>query len=197
MLKFKNNGDKIEVFFFKEIVGIIYIKPLVFCPLNAGSYFNVKMLTAILHKLNSIRPNGMHRLRKLKLAEVLKHIGKSNWKVWANSKLHCVPMKNQRMLLLGRSQVCACCGLKATHFWLEYSGCKPPHLNMYGRRGQQEVMLTCDHIVPRSKGGKTTKNNVQLLCSCCNSAKKNDEITLEELRKRVGLQTTNLEYNEG
>jgi 5-methylcytosine-specific restriction endonuclease McrA len=46
-------------------------------------------------------------------------------------------------------------------------------------------MLTMDHILPKSKGGKTTPDNLQLLCSRCNKIKKNLVISLEDLRKKV------------
>ena len=167
-----------------ECVGVIYVnKHPIFCPYGNGK-FTEKDLSLILKKMKLVSPNGMKRLRRFKLEEVLKHIGKSRWKVWANSKLIWVPMKNQRMLLLGRSQECACCGLNATHFWLEHSGCKPPHLNMYGMNGQKEVMLTCDHIHPKSKGGQTKADNTQLLCSVCNSLKANHCMTLDELKEK-------------
>lgn len=31
--------------------------------------------------------------------------------------------------------------------------------------------LTCDHIIPESKGGETTLNNLQTMCRSCNSSK--------------------------
>lgn len=31
--------------------------------------------------------------------------------------------------------------------------------------------LTCDHIIPESKGGETTLDNLQTMCRACNSSK--------------------------
>lgn len=142
----------------------------------------------ILKKMRGqLPPKGMIRLRKVTLKEVIGD--KPHCKIWANKKLHTISLRGERMSLLARTQVCACCGLNGTHFWLEYSGCKVPHLNLYGygygyNGDGKEVMLTADHIIPRSKGGPTSAENLQLLCSGCNCAKKNDHLTLEELRKR-------------
>lgn len=51
---------------------------------------------------------------------------------------------------------------------------------MYGIDEQgQEVMLTKDHIYPKSKGGLNNIKNYQVLCSRCNSKKSdNSPITL-------------------
>lgn len=140
----------------------------------------------ILKKMRGqLPPKGMIRLRKVTLKEVISD--KPHCKIWANKKLHTISLRSERMALLVRTQVCACCGLKGTHFWLEHSGCKAPHLNLYGYNVDgKEVMLTADHIIPRSKNGPTAAHNLQLLCSKCNCAKKNDHLTLEELRKRIG-----------
>lgn len=40
-------------------------------------------------------------------------------------------------------------------------------------RGMGEVSLEIDHIIPCSKGGKTTPFNLQTLCKKCNISKKN------------------------
>lgn len=134
-----------------------------------------------------LRKNGFERYGKYTLEEVLPYIGKSNHKFW--SKEHqrrlSVRMANQRMLLMGREQDCQCCGLKGEFFYLEKSGCLPPHFNLYGMDGEWPVLMTMDHIHPRSLGGKTEQSNLQLLCKHCNYAKKNDVLTLDELRERI------------
>ena len=121
---------------------------------------------------------GMKRIVKLPFSRVLHHIGKPRKRVWHEG--------GERMKLLGRTQVCACCGLKGRYFWLEHSGCMPPHLNMYAqRKNGKEVLMTMDHILPRAKGGKTEEKNLQLLCKRCNNLKRDKELTIEELRKIV------------
>lgn len=85
--------------------------------------------------------------------------------------------------------VCAKCGLKGEFFALEKHIYKNKtgeienlndryHFNLYGydEKGK-EVMLTKDHIVPRSKKGKNEIDNYQTLCWRCNWKKGNkDEI---------------------
>lgn len=39
------------------------------------------------------------------------------------------------------------------------------------RRCKTWLDLTCDHIIPESKGGATTFDNLQTLCRRCNSSK--------------------------
>lgn len=44
-------------------------------------------------------------------------------------------------------------------------------------------MMDVDHIIPRSKGGKTEYSNLQVLCSKCNRSKRNTDDT--DFRKRL------------
>ena len=84
-------------------------------------------------------------------------------------------------LFATKGTVCVHCGLSGSYFWLEKNkGVIDPtsgyHLNLYGfNRSKVETMLTRDHIVPRSKGGRDILSNLQTLCYPCN-AKKADKM---------------------
>ena len=47
-----------------------------------------------------------------------------------------------------------------------------PHLNLYGRmRNGRLILMTRDHIFPRSKGGGEDISNQQTMCATCNNRK--------------------------
>jgi 5-methylcytosine-specific restriction endonuclease McrA len=71
---------------------------------------------------------------------------------------------------------CVYCGVEGQYFAYEKPSICPPktgwHLNLYGiDENGDEVMLTMDHIHPKSKGGKDILSNVQPLCTICNGKK--------------------------
>jgi len=70
---------------------------------------------------------------------------------------------------------CVKCGLKGKFFALERNEHGDPtkfHFNLYGIDTYgNEIMITKDHIIPRSKGGKNTLSNYQPLCIKCNQQK--------------------------
>jgi 5-methylcytosine-specific restriction endonuclease McrA len=68
---------------------------------------------------------------------------------------------------------CTCCGIKGEYFAKERAGnVQSYHFNLYGKRNDgTEVMLTKDHIIPKSKGGKDDLNNYNTLCYDCNQEK--------------------------
>lgn len=71
-----------------------------------------------------------------------------------------------------RSVTCVKCGVKATHFWLErYKKEKHCHLNMYASTKGGEMLMTKDHIIPRSLGGVNELSNMQTMCCWCNNRK--------------------------
>ena len=43
--------------------------------------------------------------------------------------------------------------------------------------------MTMDHILPRSKGGPTSQENIQLMCRKCNKVKKNYLISNEDVMR--------------
>lgn len=69
---------------------------------------------------------------------------------------------------------CVRCSRQGVEYRLEDRGKGGLHLDLYSGDG---MMMTIDHIHPRSKGGSNTVDNYQMMCELCNSRKGN---TLEE-----------------
>lgn len=68
---------------------------------------------------------------------------------------------------------CVCCGRTGAYYALEKAiGSKQnrAHFNLYSNDG---VLMTKDHILPRSKGGIDRIENMQTMCTICNSNKGN------------------------
>lgn len=81
---------------------------------------------------------------------------------------------------------CVSCGLVGTRMALEkhYStkGDKY-HFNLYAiNEHGSEVLMTVDHIIPKSRGGSNKLDNLQTMCSVCNN-KKADRLPGEPKRK--------------
>lgn len=139
-----------------------------------------------------------NRARKLTLEEVLPHIDQ-DYRSTASLDLWCeeiqkeirVGLSSSRMRLIGRTQHCAACMIKGDHFWAE-SNSKDQngiphgwHLNFYAFNYHGDpVMMTLDHIRPKSKGGTKSPENIQLLCTRCNGAKGTKNISPVEIAAR-------------
>jgi 5-methylcytosine-specific restriction endonuclease McrA len=83
-------------------------------------------------------------------------------------------MDSDRYHLFRRSRVCAGCGVEGTVFLLDQSGPGQgdrAHFNLYARTDDGLVLMTKDHVVPKSRGGKNTLSNYQPMCAPCNTAK--------------------------
>lgn len=89
-----------------------------------------------------------------------------------------------RLELFRQNPKCVACERIGTLWLLEaHRKNEPPHLNLY-HVGEEIaewknlskdglVMMTKDHIVPRSRGGATKLENLQTMCSICNGKKGN------------------------
>lgn len=97
---------------------------------------------------------------------------------------------SQRSVVFKESQKCICCGIEGTYFkkkeaynprnnWLSF------HINLFAEFDGKEIMLTKDHKVPKSRGGKNTIENYATCCHDCNKFKQNAELTWDELRKLI------------
>lgn len=66
---------------------------------------------------------------------------------------------------------CAKCGIEGKYVNLECNSQKGNHLNVYAEKNGEAVLLTKDHIYPKSKGGLDSIKNYQVLCEQCNITK--------------------------
>ena len=90
-------------------------------------------------------------------------------------------LKSQRYELWnrrkGRGRRCVCCGVEALYVALEKHIKQETgqyHFNAYCiSEAGYEVMLTKDHILPKSKGGANSQKNYQPMCAHCNNRKGN------------------------
>lgn len=98
-----------------------------------------------------------------------------------------------RYQTFNRSLECVKCGLKGRFLALErclsdkggHEGNKEGqgfHLNLYALNDKgEEVLMTKDHIIPKSKGGPDLLDNLQTMCTNCNAEKGNSyEIETKE-----------------
>jgi len=90
-----------------------------------------------------------------------------------------VNMKSLRLQCFKRSTVCVGCGRVGTIMSLDKFKAKSKipsaHFNLYAKEpGGRYVLMTKDHIIPKSKGGaKLWIGNLQTMCETCNGKKGN------------------------
>jgi hypothetical protein len=67
---------------------------------------------------------------------------------------------------------CACCGIEGTVFFKErHIKNDRWYFNLYAEVDGDYVLMTRDHIVPKSRGGKNGISNMQTMCTVCNAEK--------------------------
>lgn len=85
-----------------------------------------------------------------------------------------IPMGSDRYQnFVEHGTICTCCGLEGQYFYKErFVNDEGYHFNLYGiDKNGNEVLLTKDHIIPKSAGGRDRVNNFQPFCEPCNSKK--------------------------
>lgn len=92
-----------------------------------------------------------------------------------------VRVTGTRLGAFKKSLICAGgCGRVGSRFYVERHRKRDPgekyglgwHLNLYAvNPNGTETLMTRDHIMPRSKGGKNRLNNSQTMCRHCNHDK--------------------------
>ena len=86
-----------------------------------------------------------------------------------------IKINSIRLKTFYKNQKCVQCGIESKFFRKEKGLCdKSYHLNLYAidEKGN-EVLMTKDHIIPKSKGGSDKLKNLQTMCYNCNQQKSN------------------------
>lgn len=128
------------------------------------------------------------RFKRFELNEVLPLIGKTYYNFLSPEQQEIVPIRyliGPKMNLIARTQDCAVCKVKGSHFWLERHGrALIPHFNLYAKSyHKHEVLMTIDHIIPLGRGGNNKQDNLQLMCYHCNQMKGHLDVSNEEVLK--------------
>lgn len=112
------------------------------------------------------------RFATLPYEETLEKLKAGQWAYLAGQKVNGLRSSRINCLIAGGGK-CVRCGLQGSLWALErHHPNEPYHVNLYGLgKKNKEVMLTRDHIIPKSKGGTTDALNCQVLCSKCNTKK--------------------------
>lgn len=119
---------------------------------------------------------------------------RKEYKVGEN--LYSVRMNSKRYFVFKESPVCVSCGLKGEKFLLEqHPEDLSPHFNFYAVENGQLVLMTKDHVVPKSKGGKDKIDNFVTMCSICNNLKADYELHPQQVAELRKLRDSNLDLS--
>jgi 5-methylcytosine-specific restriction endonuclease McrA len=82
-------------------------------------------------------------------------------------------MGSIRYKVFEKNCTCVVCGLEGTYFVKEkHIHANPYHFNLYGvNEFGHEILMTKDHIIPKSQGGSNHLSNYQTMCTKCNHTK--------------------------
>lgn len=106
--------------------------------------------------------------------EIFKHITTEDKKreYVVDGVSYMVRMNSDRYFVFQKNRICVACGLVGTKMILDINpGDQSPHFNLYGEENGRLVLMTKDHIVPKSKGGKDELLNYETMCCICNNLK--------------------------
>ncbi len=147
---------------------------------NLRNYISIKKFL-----IDEVLPFVFDRSIRKKLRQEGKTYNSVEWKKYSkkiyrvNGKNITVNMGSHRYQLFAlKGLKCTMCGIKGSYFMLERGikdNPKKGHFNLYAiDNNGTEVMITKDHIIPRSKGGANKLDNYQVMCIKCNQLKGNN-----------------------
>jgi len=138
------------------------------------NWFNVFAFTTTVIKTEKIKRSGYKRTGIYTIEEVLSKINNlDNQNDQINFDGDLIHMSSDRYHTFAEKGLkCVRCGIEGSFFAKESNDLPKYHFNLYAiDTDGKEVLMTKDHILPRSKGGKNEINNYQTMCTICNRKK--------------------------
>ena len=81
-------------------------------------------------------------------------------------------LSDRYKLFFTKGYECCSCGIEGKYFAVEKDEkANQCHLNLYAVKDKKEILMTKDHITPKSKGGRNHISNYQTMCCVCNLKK--------------------------
>ncbi len=143
-------------------------------------------------------------LKTFKIEEILPRLkshkqdskGDKSLTVKVKGTTYKVLINGTKLRAFRRSRKCASCGIEGNLFILDrQEGHKRVrirnqfhpnvHINLYchnPEKGQNYILMTQDHIIPKCYGGRRGDHNLQTMCIQCNHEKKNI-VTTDDIKK--------------
>lgn len=152
---------------------------------TSGNYsnFNVQLELVPLKE----REPKKNAIKEIKPATLFRWMdeGVARKQVKIDGQVYDVKLNSDRYKLFRKNLSCVACGLKGTKFILEvqpqiYKDCA--HFNLYAEEDGHLVLMTKDHITPKSYGGPDSLDNFQTMCSPCNNLKSSFPLDIEGVR---------------
>jgi hypothetical protein len=87
-----------------------------------------------------------------------------------------IKLSSDRLVMFKEKGVkCVCCGIEG-QFFLKLKSkitkvTEPWHFNLYAEKDGELILMTKDHIIPKSKGGPNHLSNYEPMCEHCNLKK--------------------------
>jgi 5-methylcytosine-specific restriction endonuclease McrA len=117
--------------------------------------------------------NGLERIKIFSIDEIFTWIEENPKRIYWENGNYVLNTKRAKVFHK-KGLTCVNCGVEGKFFALEKDRGGGIHLDLYGYIDDEEVLITVDHIIPKSKGGPNTLINYQVMCKICNEMKADD-----------------------